>query len=191
MISNQGRNLALAIVGGLVVGVITSLVSVYGVPLTDLFIQYNQAVYDGIYWQLLTSILVVVPSYLGIADVLFNAIAIVWLDGLLSHAFRSRQYYAVFILSGLAGNLASLLNGPAVVSFGASGGIFGLLAGAVAQDFAVERRVDYNLLAWFLAVFAFSSFALAYVDWPAHLGGAACGLAAGYLVGSRRGGEPL
>jgi rhomboid protease GluP len=191
LISRQGRNLSLAIVAGLVFGLAAWEVSVNGTPLTLYFIQDNGFVYAGWYWQLLTSLFVAVPTTLGVADVLFNAVAVVFLDGLLSHEFRDVEYYAVFVLSGLVGNVVSLLNGPNVSSFGASGGIFGLLAGAVAQDFAVERRVDYNLLVWFLAIFLFSSFALSYVDWLAHLGGAASGLVAGYLLGTRRGNEPL
>lgn len=191
LISKQGRNLSLAIIAGLVFGFFAMEVSISGTPLTYYFIQDNWHVYAGQYWQLLTSLFVVVPTTLGVADVLFNAVAVVWLDGLLSHEFREAEYYAVFVLSGLAGNVASLLNGPYVASFGASGGIFGLLAGAVAQDFTAERRVDYNLLGWFLAVFIFSSFALSYVDWLAHLGGAASGLVAGYLLGTKRESEVL
>jgi rhomboid protease GluP len=193
--SKQGRNLSLAIAAGLVFSLVTWEVSVDGIRLTYIFVQSNSAVYRGVYWQLFTSLFVVIPfsaqGPLGVADVLFNTVAVVWLDGLLSHAFRERGYYAVFFISGLAGNIASLFNGPGVASFGASGGIFGLLAGAIAQDFAAERRVDYSLLTWFLAVFMFSSFALSYVDWLAHLGGAASGLATGYLLGTRRGSETL
>jgi rhomboid protease GluP len=191
LISKQGKNLSLTIVAGLIFGLVAWGVSINGTPLTYYFIQDNWLVYAGLYWQLFTSLFVVVPTFPGVADVLFNTVAVVWLDGLLSHEFNEVEYYAVFILSGLAGNIASLLNGPNAASFGASGGIFGLLAGAVAQDFTVERRVDYNLLGWFLAVFIFSSFALSYVDWLAHLGGAAFGLAAGYLLGTRRGSEIL
>lgn len=191
MISDQGRNLSLAIVAGLVFGLAAWEVSIGGTPLTFYFIQDNGLVYRGLYWQLLTSLFVVLPTLPGVADVLFNAVAVVWLDGLLSHEFREVEYYAVFILSGLAGNTASLLNGPNTASFGASGGIFGLLAGAVAQDLAVEGRVDYNLLVWFLTVFLFSSFALSYVDWLAHLGGALSGLLIGYYLGVKRRNVPL
>ncbi len=195
MISREGKVLSVAILGGFVFGLVASAVSVDGVPLVDFFVQYNRAVDGGLYYQLFTSILVVIPFSsqipLGLVDVLFNAMAVVFLDGLLSHAFRGRDYYAVFFASAVAGNVLSLLSGPSLVSFGASGGIFGLLAGAVAEEFAVEKRVDYNLLAWFVAVFIFSSFLLPYVDWLAHLGGAAFGLAAGYVVGIRRGAEPL
>jgi membrane associated rhomboid family serine protease len=192
VVSSQGRNLAVAIVGGLVVGLATSLVSFEGAPLTYILLQVNALVYRGWYWQLFTSMIVVLPGFLGFVDVLFNAMAVVWLDGLLSDAFAPAEYFAVFVASGLAGNLLSLLNGPREISFGASGGIFGLLAGAVSVDYVVRRRVNYSLLAWFLVVFAFSSFGLSYVDWLAHLGGALFGLAAGYVLGSRRTvGQPI
>ncbi len=195
MLSSQGRNLSIAIVGGLVFSLATSAVAVDGTPLPYFLIQYNYSVYLGAFWQLLTSIFVVIPfsseGPLGVIDVVFNAAAVIWLDGLLAHAFEEREYYGVFLLSALVGNLASLFSGPNVASFGASGGIFGLLAGAIGRDYAMERRVNYSLVAWFLAVFILSSFLLSYVDWQAHLGGAVAGLVAGYLLGPGRGVEEL
>jgi len=193
LISKQGRNLSLALIVGLFFSLVAWEVSIDGLPLPYFFVQSNLAINGGLYWQLFTSLFVVIPfssqGPLGIADVLFNMVAIMWLDGLLSFGFQEWDYYAVFVLSGLVGNITSLFNGPGAASFGASGGIFGLLAGAIAQEFAVEKRVDYSLLVWFLAVFIFSSFALSYVDWLAHLGGAAAGLVAGYLLGNAHGRE--
>ena len=186
VVSKQGRNLALAIIGGLVFGLATWGVNVGGKPLTYLFLQVNFLVYHGFYWQLLTSVVVATPDALGVADVLFNALAVVWLDNLLGGAFNPREYYATFLLSALSGNLLSLLAGPDLISFGASGGIFGLLAGAVSEDYAAERRLNTGLLAWFLLVFIFSSFSSGYINWIAHLGGAVSGLAAGYYLGVRR-----
>jgi len=181
----------MTIVGGLVIGLVTSFVDVGGVPLTYFFLQVNAAVYHGWYWQLFTSLVVVFPDSLGVVDVLFNALAVLWLDGLLSNAFAPAEYYALFVVSGLAGNLLSLLNGPAEISFGASGGIFGLLAGAVALNYAVNRRADYQLLGWFILVFVISSFGVSYVDWLAHLGGALLGVCAGLVIGRRRAVEAL
>jgi membrane associated rhomboid family serine protease len=191
VVSKQGRNLALAIIGGLVFGLATWEVNLGGKPLTYLFLQVNSLVYHGLYWQLLTSIVVATPDTLGVADVLFNALAVVWLDNLLAGAFNPREYYATFVLSALSGNLLSLLAGPALISFGASGGIFGLLAGAVSEDYAAERRLNTGLLVWFLLVFIFSSFSSGYINWIAHLGGAVSGLAAGYYLGVSSRGSPV
>jgi membrane associated rhomboid family serine protease len=190
VVSEQGRNVALAIAGGLAFGTVTSFVSIGGVALTSLFLQVNFLVVRGFLWQLLTSIVVAPPDLLGVPDVLFNALAVVWLDSILAGAFTPRAYYAVFLLSALSGNVLSLLNGPAEVSFGASGGIFGLLAGAVAEDFSLEHRVNSGVLAWFVLVFVFSSI-MPYVNWVAHLGGTIFGLAAGYYVGMTKRGRVL
>jgi rhomboid protease GluP len=186
LVSKQGRNLALAIMGGLLFGMLTSCVSIDHVQLILVFLQSNSVVFAGGYWQLLTSILVAPPVLAGVEDVLFNALAVLWLDRLLSGAYNPTGYYTTFVLTGLAGNLFSLLNGPTVSSFGASGGIFGLLAGAVSEDYAAERRINFGLLLWFLLIFIISSFLLSDVDWLAHLGGALSGLLVGYYLGVKQ-----
>ena len=169
------------------VGEVGNFIVVDGIRLPYLLIQVNEAVYEGWYFQLFTSLFIAIPGILGVADVFFNAAAVIWLDTLLSGALRPREYYAVFLLSGLGGNLVSLLNGPLYASFGASGGIFGLLASAIALEFVAQRRIDFALGGWFLAVFLFSSFALPSVDALGHLGGAVFGLAAGAILGLLRG----
>ncbi|MDG6906125.1 MAG: rhomboid family intramembrane serine protease [Nitrososphaerota archaeon] len=184
-ISKQGRNLAILIVLGLVLGNVLQFVSFSGVPLTYYLIQINSLVYSGWYLPLITSMIVVFPGYLGLLDVFFNALAVVWVDRLLAYSFPARQYYAVFFITGLAGNLLSLLNGPNTASAGASGGLFGLLAGAVTVDYALTGRVNRSLLMWFVIIFLMSSFAGS-VDVYAHLGGALVGLAAGYVLGVSR-----
>ena len=161
--------------------------NVDGVPLTPFLLQDNRAVMAGAVWQLVTSIIVAPPSLTGLADVVFNVIALAWLDGLFALAYSRRQYYAVFLATGIAGNVFSLANGPRVTSFGASGGIFGLLAGVISFDLATNRRLDLSLVMWFVGVFVVSSFLFVYVDWIAHLGGALLGLVLGYVVGMSRG----
>jgi membrane associated rhomboid family serine protease len=190
LVSTQGKVLAGAIVSGLFIGLVTYWVSFDGQPLTFALIQSNADVSHGHLWQLLTSLIVAPPPQLdglgGVIDVLFNAAALIWLDGILFGAYDAAEYYSTFLLTGIAGNLLSLLNGPYQLSFGASGGIFGLLAGAVVEDFVVEGKFDMGLLAWFLLIFIFSSFALSYVDWLAHLGGALAGVLIGYYLGVAR-----
>ena len=184
--------------GGLLIGTALAFVATDGgplyenqvIPLYALFLQYNKAVLAGWIWQLVTSIIIAPPTLSGIIDVSFNAMALVWLDGLLSYTYSTRQYYAVFLATGIAGNIFSLANGPKVVSFGASGGIFGLLAGVISFDLVTNRRVNPGLMLWFAAIFIVSSFALTYVDWIAHAGGALLGLVLGYMIGMRRGADP-
>jgi len=186
-LSEQGKSLIYAVIGGLVIGTALAFVEVDGRSLTYFLLQDNKAVLTGGVWRLVTSIIVAPPTYLGVVDVAFNAMALAWLDGILAYTYSKRQYYGVFLATGIAGNILSLANGPNVISFGASGGIFGLLAGVLSFDLVTNRRVNLVLMLWFVLIFIISSFSSAYVDWIAHAGGALLGLALGYLVGVQRG----
>ena len=184
-LSNQGKNLIYAVIGGLVAGTVFLFVTVDGMSLTALLLQKNSDVLKGWIWQLVTSIFIAPPFTLGLIDVAFNAMALAWLDGMFSFTYSRKQYYAVFLATGIAGNVFSLANGPGVGSFGASGGIFGLLAGVISFDIVTNRRLSISLVVWFVGIFAISSFTSAYVDWVAHAGGALLGLVLGYAVGVR------
>ena len=189
-LSEQGRDLIYLVIGGLVIGTVLAFVSVDSIPLTDFLLQYNALVLAGWVWQLVTSIIVAPPTFQGIEDVVFNAIALAYLDGILSFTYSKKQYYAVFLATGIAGNIFSLANGPNVSSFGASGGIFGLLAGVISFDLVTNRKVNPSLMLWFALIFIISSFVFASVDWIAHAGGALLGLALGYVIGMHRGTDP-
>jgi len=189
-LSEQGRDLIYLVIGGLVIGTVLAFVSVDSIPLTDFLLQYNSLVLAGWVWQLVTSIIVAPPTFQGIEDVVFNAIALAYLDGILSFTYSKKQYYAVFLATGIAGNIFSLANGPNVSSFGASGGIFGLLAGVISFDLVTNRKVNPSLMLWFALIFIISSFVFASVDWIAHAGGALLGLALGYVIGMHRGTDP-
>ncbi len=184
-LSRQGRNLAILIVAGLGIGFISEIISVGGVPVIYYLIQDNFLVYQGWVVPLVTSIIVAPVTLLGLYDVFFNAIAIIFMDRLLSLTYTRRQYYSVFLATGVFGNILSLVSGPNFASFGASGGIFGLIAGAVTFDYAVGKRVNSSLVIWFVIIFVFSSFG-GNTNWLAHLGGAALGLVAGFYIGKKR-----
>jgi membrane associated rhomboid family serine protease len=190
-LSDQGKNLILVVLGGLVAGTVFALVSVDGYPLTLLLLQDNSYVTKGWVWQLITSVIIAPPNLLGLIDVAFNAMALAWLDGFFYLTYTETQYYAVFLITAVAGNIFSLANGPGVTSFGASGGIFGLLAGVVSFDLVTNRKLNPGLILWFVCIFLVSSSLSSYVDWIAHAGGAVFGLALGYVVGVRRGVDPL
>lgn len=183
-ISKPGRNLTIAIVAGLVIGFIFYYIPIFGIPITYYLVQVNSMVYAGWIVPIFTSMIVVFPGLEGLLDVAFNAFAVVWLDGLLRASYSSRAYYLVFIGTGVVGNLLSLLYGPNTLSFGASGGIFGLIAGAVTVDYARNGRFNQQLVIWFIFIFFLSTIAGG-VDAFAHLGGAIAGLIAGYFIGKQ------
>jgi rhomboid protease GluP len=193
-ISRPGRNLIILIVSGLLIGFLSSLFFVDNIQAIIFLLQDNYLVYHGWIPSLVTSMIVATPDLSGLEDVFFNAISVLFVDGLLRNAYRPRQYYLVFLLTGIIGNVLSFLAyGPGTgilppfttISFGASGGIFGLLAGALSTDYIVNRRVNTPLLIWFVFVFLISSVG-ANVDAYAHIGGTISGLVAGYLVGRSR-----
>lgn len=191
-LSKQGRNLIILVVLGLPIGFVTTLFFVGNIQAILFLVQDNYLVYHGWIPALVTSMIVVAPSYQGLEDVAFNAIALLFIDGLLRNAFTPRQYYLVFLITGIVGNLVSLFGfglGRGIVattiSFGASGGIFGLVAGAVAVDYAVTRRVNKGLVLWFVIIFVFSSIGGS-VDFFAHIGGALAGAVSGFVVGASR-----
>jgi rhomboid protease GluP len=185
MVSKQGIHLAVLILSGLAIGYVASLFVVEGVPLVYYLLQTNQLVYQGNFLSLFTSLIVLYPDYLGVTDAVFNAISVIFVDGLLASAMTYREYFLTFVATGLAGNLLSLLNGPYTISFGASGGIFGLVAAAVTQDYAFNGRLNTALVGWFVVIFFFNSFLISQVDWLAHAGGALFGLLIGYYLGKR------
>ncbi len=119
-ISKQGRNLAIAIGLGLVIGGLLNLVSInyppFGIiPLSYFLVQTNAIVYTGWIVPIFTSSIVVLPSLQGLLDVAFNAFAVIWLDGMLRAAYSVRAYYGVFIGTAVVGNLLSLLYGPSTI----------------------------------------------------------------------------
>jgi rhomboid protease GluP len=184
-VSKQGRYLIYAIIGGFIIGSALSFVAINGIPLVLFFVQSNADVARGFIWELFTSIIIVPWSGLGLIDVFFNALAVYFVDPLLSSVYSERQYYLTFLLTGFFGNLLSFVfYSSQIVSFGASGGIFGLIAGAVSYDYAFNKRVNMNLLGWFLFVFVFSTFSARNIDVFAHLGGSLLGIGIGYYLGS-------
>lgn len=185
-ISDPGKYLIILILVGLVAGFLLSFGPlINGIPLLDYFLQSNYLVFQGWVPPLVTSMIVAAPNLLGVEDVVFNAISVLFVDGLLRNAYTPRQYWSIFFMTGILGNVISLFAyGPlGPISFGASGGIFGLVAGAVTADYAMTGHVNRFLVFWFIIIFFWSTFTSANVDIYAHIGGAAAGLIAGYFVG--------
>ncbi|MBI1848084.1 MAG: rhomboid family intramembrane serine protease [Candidatus Rokubacteria bacterium] len=138
------------------------------------------SVMAGQVWRLFTATLLH-----GGGDHLFgNAVALYVLGMVCEHAFGRRQFFVLYVLSGLAGSLVSLLVSPGP-SVGASGAIFGLQGAAIVlfrqhrdRLLVRDRRIGLVLIVWALYTIA-TGFGAEYVDNGAHLGGFLGGLLVG------------
>jgi len=146
-----------------------------------LYGQVNYFVlYWGRYWQLFTAIFV----HVNIMHLLGNMFFLL-IFGLRAEEFFSiKEYLLIYLLSGLAGNMLTLLLPLTTVSAGASGAIFGLF-GACTIYF--RRAVGQSIV----SALMFSFFLLIIsaglnVNILAHLGGLVVGLLIGYLLASTR-----
>ena len=112
-------------------------------------------------------------------DALFNVLAIFIFDRLTYDNFSKSEYFLIFFLTAIFGNLLTLLQGPFYASAGASGGIFGIFAAILSYSWFKEKKVEKTTLVFFLIVFLASSFFIPNVNWVAHFGGAI----GGFLMG--------
>jgi len=150
----------------------------------DVIAQYGQynyyVLYGGAYWQLFTAMFV----HVSIVHIAGNLLFLLIFGLRAEEMFDIKEYLLIYLLSGLAGNVLTLLFGPDMISAGASGAIFGMF-GAV--TIYVKRAVGQSIMtalmyAFFLLVLSFG----AEVNVLAHLGGLVVGLLAGYAFATTR-----
>lgn len=133
----------------------------------------REGVAAGQYWRMLSATLL----HGGPEHVVGNAVALFILGMVCEHAFGRSQFFVLYVLSGLAGSVVSLLTsaGPSV---GASGAIFGLQGAAIVlfrthrqRLLLRDRRIGFVLLVW--AIFTIVGGLMdPFIDNGAHLGGA-------------------
>ncbi len=98
--------------------------------------------------------------------------------------FSLPEYLGVYLLGGLTGNVLSLVLGPNLISVGASGAIFAMFgACAIYARRSVGQSIVGALLFGFFLLIISSG---ADVNYLAHVGGLAAGLAIGYILARRR-----
>ena len=142
----------------------------------------RERVAAGEYWRLLTA-----PwLHGGTEHLVGNGIALYILGMVCEAAFGRAQLFVLYVLSGLAGSLVSMLVsvGPSV---GASGAIFGLQGAAIVllrrerdRLLVRDRRVGFVLLIWAIYTIA-GGLTDPFIDNGAHIGGAL----GGALIASR------
>ena len=139
--------------------------------------QYNNSVLNGAYWQLLTSIFV----HVDILHIGLNMLFLVIFGLRAEELFKTEEYFFVYMLSGLAGNILTLFfMGQNTLSAGASGAIFGMFgAGIIYMRKAFGQSVAGALLYSFLFLLLSTGTG---VNIVAHFGGLAAGLTIGYSL---------
>ena len=151
----------------------------------DMILLYGQVnglvIYNGWYWQLLTSMFVHASITHLVGNMLF--LLIFGLRG--EEMFSLPEYLLIYFLGGLTGNLLSLAFLPLnVPSAGASGAIFAMFG---ACTIYARRAVGQSIIG--ALIYAFFLLLLSSgpnVNDSAHIGGLLAGLLIGYVLAIKR-----
>ncbi|HEX7058008.1 MAG TPA: rhomboid family intramembrane serine protease [Bacilli bacterium] len=141
----------------------------------------NVPPFNGEYWRYFTAMFL----HIGVEHWLFNSFAIFVFAPPLERIMGRLSYLALYIGSGLTGNLTSgFMNASAahgIVSAGASGAIFGVYGAYIFIGLFRKRLLDNQsrkVIVIILLVAAVYSLIVPNVNLAAHLGGFICGFAA-------------
>lgn len=141
-------------------------------------------------WRLFTSMFL----HIGVLHIAMNMAGLIIGGRVIERLFGHLGFAAIYVISGLAGSLATALR-PGVVSAGASGAIFGVL-GALGAYYVIHRgRMDPRIArqaSGLLVVVAYNvinGFVATGIDMYAHLGGLGAGFLCGFAMEIERG-EP-
>lgn len=133
-------------------------------------------------WRLFTAMFI----HIGILHIVFNMVCL-WSLGLVAELiFGWRKYLAIYLLSGLAGSVASAGLHPMIVAAGASAAIFGVAGAMVAVVYlrdlpalvSARGRLGRLGIVGFVMYNLVWGFARTGIDNAAHVGG----LAVGFLI---------
>jgi len=147
--------------------------------------NYGPLTLGGQQWRLLTSMFV----HGGLLHILFNMWCLWDLGTLCESLYGQATFAAVYLISGIAGSLASVWWHPAVPSVGASGAIFGIVGALIASYYLGEFSMPRFAVAGHLrSVLVFAGYSLLFgavsgrTDNAAHIGGLVAGLIFGALI---------
>jgi rhomboid protease GluP len=151
---------------------------------TSMVWQYGQVnglvLYYGAYYQLFTAMFV----HATIIHLAGNMLFLLIFGLRAEEMFSLPEFFGIYLLGGLAGNLLSLVMGPDFSSVGASGAIFALFGACVIYD---RRSIGQSIVgALIYAFFLFIFSAGPEVNYLAHFGGLGAGLLMGYVLAATR-----
>lgn len=149
----------------------------------DMIYRFGQVgglvIYQGYYYQILTSMF----AHANIAH-LFGNMLFLFVFGLRAEEFFSlSEYFFIYFLGGLTGNLLSLLLLPLnIPSLGASGAVFAIFGGITIYARKSIRQSIVGALIYALFLLFLSSGPN--INNFAHIGGLFIGLTIGYVIAS-------
>ena len=131
--------------------------------------QVVPGVAQGAVWQMVTSLFVhAQPLHIGM-----NMLTLWFLGPPLERFFGRARFLALYLLSGLAGSVVVLwLSSPNSVTVGASGSLFGLIAGLIVVLHRLNQ--DFRQILLWLGVnvlFTLTVLLGGHISWQGHLGG--------------------
>src|SRR5580704_7394436 len=147
--------------------------------------NYGPFTLSGQWWRLLTYMFL----HGGVFHIAMNMWCL-WNLGTLCESLYGRwTFAAIYLITGVAGGLASVAWNPGVLSVGASGAIFGL-AGALIASFylgefslsGISIRSTLSSLLFFAAFSLFFGGVVPGIDNACHIGGLVSGLILGALI---------
>jgi membrane associated rhomboid family serine protease len=147
---------------------------------------YAPAVNEGELWRLITFLFV----HAGIMHLANNLLSLVMVGFLVEQSFGRWWFVAVYLATGLAGGVASLLWKPTVIIVGASGAIFGVAGFGLTllllkrQRFAFERPLLLKAAALYFGINLLMGALLPNVDLVGHLAGLVSGIFIGLVSSS-------
>lgn len=147
--------------------------------------NYGPYTLGGQEWRLLTSMFL----HGGLLHILFNMWCLWDLGALCESLYGHTTFAIVYLVSGIAGSLASVWWHPGVTSVGASGAIFGIVGALIASYYLGEFSMPRFAVAGHLrSVLIFAGYSLIFgavsgrTDNAAHIGGLAAGLLFGAAI---------
>ena len=148
--------------------------------------NFGPATQDGQWWRLLSAVFL----HFGVVHLLLNSWSL-WDAGQLAERMYGHwRFVAIYLASGLCGNLLSLANhGNAAVSGGASGAIFGIYGAVLIFLWRERATLSAQEFKWLFGgglVFGMATIALGFIvqgiDNSAHIGGLLTGVMFGIVL---------
>jgi len=142
--------------------------------------QVNSLTINGYYWQLLTSMFI----HINVIHLFGNMFFLLIFGFRAEEFFSPEEFFFIYFMSGLSGNLLTLLMHPSTVSAGASGAIFGIFGACVIY---LGKTFGQSVMgALMYSFFLLMMTAGRGVNILAHFGGLVAGLTIGYILAKSR-----